>query len=433
MLIEFSLTNFRSIKDRQTLSLAAYNRDKNLPQNIIQKDLPGLSNTQYLKSAVIYGANASGKSNFYKAAEFFYHLIVNSATALKPDDETGVSPFRLDEKSMNEPSEFEITFESEWIRYQYGAKLNNEQILEEWLIAYPYGQPQNWFHREFNPEKVEYEWSFSTKYFKGERDSLIAKTKTNTLFLSVGAQFNHEQLGEVYKWFRKYFKLIDFSEEVFDTGFTTYLLHNKPDLKENIISLLSQADLGINDIQIEELKPDGIFFPDEIPNDLKDKILKDMKEKVNKGSVFLGLLLGHKNRNSKNPIYFDELDESMGTRKFFSLLGQILFSFSNNQVLFIDEIGTKMHPLLMRNIIKMIHDPDLNKNGAQVVFTTHDTTLLDNELFRRDQIWFTEKNNEGATTLYPLTDYKPRKDEALQKGYLAGRYGAIPFLSEFKF
>ncbi|HOE10079.1 MAG TPA: ATP-binding protein [bacterium] len=427
MLIEFAVTNYRSFRDRQVLSLVASNRDKTLPDNLIELDLPGLKNTKLVKSVAVYGANASGKSNLIKAMKFMRDFVEKSASELKPGEETGVEPFRLDSQKEQEPSEFEVIFVHEGVRYQYGFALDKKRVYEEWLIAYPQGQPQRWFERRFDPDSGKYDWNFGSKY-KGERRSLKDRTRENALFLSVAAQFNHEQLSMVYQWFGVFLRFMDFSrsDPSFDGTIRMMLAHKS--LYDLVGAMITLADLGITEIQIQEFKPDEIPFPDAMPRDEREKTLRSLGDKK-----VVDIRMKHCMNGEEKGIYFSLDEESAGTLKYFSLLGPWLLTLKLGCTICIDEIAAKIHPSLVRNLIRYMQSPKVNLENAQLVLTTHDTTLLDVDLFRRDQIWFTEKNDEGATVLYPLTDYKPRPDEALQKGYLAGRYGAIPFLGDFPF
>ncbi len=425
MLIEFSVANYRSFHERQTLSMIASNKDKQLQDNLVELKLPGLKNVRLVKSVAIYGANASGKSNLFKAAEFMRDFVVNSATDLKPNEETGTIPFKLDLEAQEKPSEFEVLFIHKNIRYQYGFMISKKRVIEEWLHAYPHGQPQRWFERIWNEKKEKYEWEFGAN-LKGEKESLKEKTRENSLFLSVAAQFNHEQLGKIYKWFQSQFRFIDFSEDTFSPGFTIVKIKEDEDFRKWVISTIQQADFGIGDVKVKEVQPNDIDLPEEVKAKIKQDIMEGMEK-----SKFLTFHLTHNSITTKKGVEFSHDEESSGTIKFFSLLGPWFDVFKHGFTVFIDEIGAKMHPLLVQNLLKMINNPNLNRFGAQFIITTHDTTQLDDRIFRRDQIWLTEKKQDGLTVLYPLTDYKPRNDEALQKGYLAGRYGAIPFLSEF--
>lgn len=425
MLIEFSVKNYCSIRDTQTLSMVASNKDKSLPGNLIEVDAPGMGDLKLLKSAVVYGANASGKSNLFLAVCFMRHFVVDSATDLTAGDPTGVQSFRLDLESEKSPSEFEVLFLHEGVRYQYGFSLDRTRIHEEWLFAYPGGREQRWYERSLNTKTGEYDWFFS-RYFKGQKKSIKANTRENALFMSVGAQLNHKQLVTVHGWFREHFRFLNFSQigSPAAHAFTAEMIDKDKDVRRLLVEFLRQADLGIADVQVRRLTLDDVgmtkFLSDEAKNLLKENPLAQ-------------IYFVHKVKDRRQTVAFEERVESTGTQKFFALLGPWLGMLGGGYTLLVDEIGANMHPLLVRKLVRATHDSEINAKDAQLLLTTHDTTLLDTSLFRRDQVWFTEKDRDGATDLYPLTDYKPRNTEALQKGYLAGRYGAIPFLGDFSF
>ncbi|HQO33141.1 MAG TPA: AAA family ATPase, partial [bacterium] len=300
------------------------------------------------------------------------------------------------------------------------------RVHEEWLIAYPQGQPQRWFEREYDKEKCAYEWRFGSKY-RGERESLKDKTRDNALFLSVAAQFDHKQLSMVYQWFGVFLRFMDFSGYDLPFGNTIAMMLGNKSVHDLVGAMMRTADLGIAEVDIR-VKPDERPFPDVMPGDDRNEMPRSLG-----GKKGVDIRMKHFMNGKENGIYFSLDEESAGTLKYFSLLGPWLMTLKLGCTICIDEFAAKIHPSLVRNLIRYMQSPKVNLENAQLILTTHDTTLLDTDLFRRDQIWFTEKNDEGATVLYPLTDYKPRPDEALQKGYLAGRYGAIPFLGDFPF
>lgn len=428
MLVEFSIQNFRSFKDKQVLSLVA-SSDKTLDDNCIS-----VGKLRLLKAIGIYGSNASGKSNLVKAIDRMQKLVLDSAD-FKPGRNLGITSFLFDDKSQTEPSSFEVTFFHNGIRYQYGFTATNKRIQEEWLVAYPKGVGQTWFERTFNEKRGKYEWKYST-FLKGEKAKLADKTRENALFLSVGAQWNNEQLTIVYEWFHDKLRVAP-PKEHFRPVTAEMLLdvqkdkEAKEDLYTFVTDALQKADLGIHGVNVRELKiePNKIRFPQDMPHEIREKLLKRLEREPR-----LRVDMLHLNTATKQKVFLPLKEESDGTKRLFQLLGPCLETVASGFTVFIDELEVSLHPLLTRELIKFIQDPLANQTGAQLIFATHDTTLLDPELFRRDQIWFTEKDATGATNLYSMSDYKerrPRKGEAMQKGYLSGRYGAIPILETF--
>lgn len=425
MLIEFKVENFRSFREIQTFSLIASNADKTLPSNVIMRDLPGLSNTKYLKGAAIYGGNASGKSNLLEAISFMGTFVSNSATQLKPEDEIDVQPFLLDKNSHNKATRFEITVQIRGTRYQYGFAATRERVMEEYLIAYPKGFAQRWFERRYNALEQAYNWSNSTTHFPLDR-ALRDKTRPNNLFLSVGPQFNNEQLTVIYEWFRKDLRFLNLGGDIpFSATYTAGLLEAGEEARvSRIRKLLESADFGITgmsashaEVLPKDLMPEHILVgPSLLDIDTQEDILNLYEVK-----------LSHHAEGIEDP-FLNFSNESAGTRRLFALAGPWLDILECGYTVFIDELETSLHPILIREFLKLLFSEQINQHGAQVIFTTHNPFLLDNSILRRDQIWFTEKAPDGATHLYPLTDYQPRKSESLAKGYLSGRYGAIPFI-----
>ncbi len=426
MLIDCKVTNFRSIREEQTLSLVASNYEKGLPDCVIERDLPGLSGVKFLRGAAIYGANASGKSNVLEAIKFLANFVCKSATKIQPGESTGTEPFKLDRTSTTQPSKFEITFVAEDIRYLFGLSLTTQRVIEEYLVAYPKGLPQRWYHRTYDEQQQTYTWARPATGFKRDK-SLEEKTRENSAFLSVAPQFNHPQLTSVFNWFQTNFHFIQLSTDGrFGPDFTASQL-TKLGHYDRILTLLKNADIGISDAKADrKINKTGVFtkfFSEGGVRNLTFEEVMAYREEME-------IQLFHK-LDGMDPVSLDfESEESAGTRRFFSLIGPWLDILENGKTVFIDEIETSLHPLLIRELLKLLFSAENNLKGAQVVFTTHNPILLDTTLMRRDQIWFAEKSSTGATHLYPLTDYQPRKDEALAKGYLAGRYGGIPFIPE---
>lgn len=422
MLIEFKVSNFRSIREEQTLSMVASRADKEHTNSLIVSELPGMSNIKYLPCAAIYGHNASGKTNILLAFKFISEFIKNSATEIKPGDLTGVEPFKLDQDSINEPSKFEISFVAKGVRYLFGLSLTQKRVIEEYLIAYPYGLPQKWYRRFYNSELKKYDWDKPSSYFRLE-ESLRDITRENSLFLSIGPMFNNIQLDTIYQWFRKEARVLQLSAEtIFTPSFTIKML-KKGLVTNGILNLLRSADISVTDATVEEHEQDL----ESMREMFSEKVFSELSKQ--KGKTF-EVKLSHKSENNL-PIKLNYAqEESAGTKRLFALAGPWLDILANGFVVFIDEIETSLHPLIVKELVKLIQNPEINTKGAQVIFTTHSPALLDTEILRRDQIWFTEKDENGATNLYPLLDYKPRKGEAIAKGYLSGRYGAIPFIPE---
>lgn len=426
MLIEFKCSNFRSIREEQVFSLVAKKTDKNLSPCIIERELPGLSGVKYLKGAAIYGANASGKTNILEAIRYLWGFVVYSATTTHPGDKTGAEPFKLDSESISKPSKFEITFVAEGVRYLFGFSVTPDRVIDEYLVAYPKGVAQRWYQRTFDENEKKYEWSRPSTAFTQDK-SLQEKTRENSLFLSVGPQFNHPDLTIVYNWFKTNLRFINLGIEWGLTPTFTARQFTNDQYYSKLLNLLRSADIGVSSAKIQEKE----MTEEEIKRLYPSSVLTD-KEKANqlRTRKRIEINLIHKAEGIE-PVVFDfDNEESAGTRRFFALIGPWMDILDHGYTVFIDEIETSLHPMLVKELLKLLLCNKNNPKGAQIVFTTHNPILLDGSLVRRDQVWFTEKAPSGATHLYPLTDYQPRSGEALAKGYIAGRYGAIPFIPD---
>jgi hypothetical protein len=419
MLVEFSATNFRSISEVQKLTLVAGPGKEHLGQNTFDSGLTGFP--RLLRSAVIYGANAAGKTNLLRAMQFMQGLVVNSA-AFQEATRVAHSPFRLSKKAAASPSEFEVVFVDQGVRYEYGFSVDANRVHKEWLIAYPHGRPQNWFERTYHEKKNEYEWQFSAK-LKGSPRVWRDATRANALFLSTATQLNSEQLRPIFQWFQK--KLV-----VIGTGGTllnpelTFKLFEQSDAKQKLLQFVHAADLGVHDLSLQRQSASPIMA-------VGGNIAQE-PQPPGPITTLVRVTSYHKAADTKDLIAMDIGEESAGTQRLFQSAGAWLNVLNNGEVILYDELDTSLHPLMTRFLIGLFHDKATNPKNAQLVFTTHDTSLLDSEIFRRDQIWFIEKDKKGASRLYPLSDFSPRRDEKLERGYLRGRYGALPFIGELK-
>jgi AAA15 family ATPase/GTPase len=429
VLVEFSVKNFRSIKDKVTLSLVASSEEIH-PENTF---LDPSGKIRLLKTVAIYGANASGKSNIIGALGAMRSLLLRSHK-LQRGDKLDVVPFRLDRETSEQPTEFEVVFIEDGLRYVYGFSADQDRIYEEWLSEADLGgsrvAPRVLFQRERQPDGT-YKYSLGD-YWKPKSTRLAQNTIENVLFLAKAVQDNHEKASKVFDWFRHKFRgMSGEPESTSEKLFTAELCERDESVKDRVLSMLRDADLGISNFvnKSETLAESSEWKM--IPATIKEQILKDIGKEPEQTLVKRVVTL-HQMAGSKNGIEFDlKDDESAGTQRFFSLAGPFIHSMMNGNIIFCDELDSSLHPMLTRALVAMVHQH--SETPFQFVFTTHDCALLDAEVFRRDQIWFTEKNDSNATELYSLWDIKPRAGENFRKGYLNGRYGAIPFLGEFSF
>lgn len=413
MLIEFRVRNYRSIRDEVVISFVASN-DKKLGESHLAetgiKTLPNL-----LRSALIYGPNASGKSTLLQALAFMRGVVAESAMLMPPGQTFNVQPFRLDKDWVAQPTEFEITFLLGGVRHQYGFSLTPERIVDEWLLVYRTAKPQQWFRRTFDKTTQSSTYEFST-HLTGPRKLWQETTRPNALFLSTAAQLNSEMIGPVFRWLVE--QPIYFAAGLSPLpDLTTQLLQTEVG-KRAVRDFLASADISISDVLSvprQGFHQNIMFGPEgtQVTREEREILTPQFVHNTEHGSAS-----------------FELHEESQGTQRLYALAAPVLDVLKHGRLLIVDELDSSLHPLLVRRLVRMFHQPELNPHGAQLLFTTHDTSLLDRTLFRRDQIWFTEKDRDQATRLYPLTDFSPRESEAWEKGYLIGRYGAVPFFDE---
>lgn len=427
MLIQFSVKNFKTFKDKVTLSLVASNYDKDTREddNVITL---GAFNLRLLKSAVIYGANASGKSKLIEALGFMKRFVINSSKETQVGDQIDVEPFRLNTETENETSEFEVIFIHSNVMYRYGFEANLDNIVSEWLYYKPKTREVELFYRENNTYNIH-----PRDYKKGRSLADEDWVRSNALLLSVAAQFNDRISMNIIDWFKKLKTISGLNERSYK-GYTMSKLKEQHS-KQEILTLLQAADFDIRDIQLEPLEINNL--PEDMPKELKDEIIKDLTE--GNRELIAGVLTSHQKYNNSKELVGSELfsmeeDESSGTRKFFALTGPILDVLENGHILVVDELDSKLHPNLVCKLVSLFNSKEVNKKNAQLIFNTHDTNLLSSGLFRRDQIWFTEKNKYGEAKLFSLADFKSdevRKSEPFEENYIRGKYGAIPYLGLF--
>lgn len=412
MLIEFNVANYRSIRETQTLSMVSSKHYKEFEDsNCFDSKLRGFS--KLLRTGAIYGPNAAGKSNLLRAIHFMRKFILKSHSH-QEGQPIDVEPFALSTDTRSKPSEFEISFVQDAVRYQYGFVVNKTRVIKEYLSAYPKGKEQRWYERSYDPSTNRDVYNFGDK-FAGQRQLWRNATRQNALFLSTAIQLNSEQLRPVFIWFNLNVIVIGVG------GITPKFSIDECDVdegkKKQILAFMNSADIGISDIEVKKTSKFIGGLPRSNIEHFKET--KDIK-------------FTHQAMNG-DPVYFDLKDESDGTQKLFAYAAPWLDVLAKGKVIVIDELDTSLHPLLVHYLINLIQNQNTNKHNAQLIFTTHNASLLDAKIFRRDQIWFVEKNRENASNLYSLGEFSPRKGEAIEKGYLTGRYGALPNIEDFSF
>ncbi|RME44683.1 MAG: ATP-binding protein [Caldilineae bacterium] len=419
MLIEFSVGNYRSFHQPVTLSMqAASLRHKG---EIDRQNVFLAGKFRLLRSAAIYGANASGKSNLVRAMMFMRRFVLDSSTKLQAGDPIDVQRFAFNMSARQEPAYFQIIFLLDGKRYRYGFEVDEKRVHAEWL--YRTRQRET---RLFVREGEVFDISGP---FRKETTGLESRTRDNALFLSTLAQFNSPTAIALLDWFRSRFQGISGLDDTFYGTYTMHRFEAEENFRQRVRELIRLADVGISDLTIKNVPFNSPALPEELRNVLETIAQQEGKPAseflLPRIQTFHPLFKGE-TQISQESLDMDE--ESEGTQKFFYLLGPLLDTLEDGITLVTDELEARLHPLLTREIVRMFNSPQSNPRNAQLIFATHDAGLLGECMLRRDQIWFTEKNRYGATDLYSLAEMKERHDASFDKNYLAGRYGAIPFL-----
>ena len=423
MLVNFKVENFKSFKDLTEFSMEATKL-----KNLKESNTFIINNISLLKSAVIYGANASGKSSLLDAMNRIKGIIKNSVSIEKMDKYQS-QPFLLNSKTEDKESFFEIEFIIDKIIYRYGFEIStNSNILKEWLFQKKL-QAKARESRLFEREKQNITLGAYFKEGKGLHD----KTRENSLFLSVVAQFNGEISNNVLEWFNKFNIISNIKSDKFK-HYSFDKLEDK-EFKNKIVTFIKSADIGIYDISKKKISFDELEEQDEKIKKLPEFLIKELQK--NGVSTVETQHIQYDENNTFKGLKSFKLDfESDGTQKLLALSAPIIETLLKGEILVIDELDNSMHTELINSIIKLFNSKDTNPNNAQLIFTTHDTNLLNQELFRRDQIWFTQKDIYGASELYSLIEYgkgKTRDDLILEKNYLNGKFGAVPYIDNLEY
>lgn len=415
MITRFAFENHRSFADDAELDLV----------------FPGQSRTPLAqlevgRVAAVYGSNASGKSNLLDALRFLDGAVRNSAAA--SESRLGV-PRKPHELRRGKPSRYEIEFRHDGVMYVYGFSANDDEYLHEYLHAFPNWRKQEWFERRGG------EYRFG-RHFGGHNSTIKDLVRPNALFLSVAQTMNHPQVGPIFEWFKDGLLYAHAGDEPQRTRYTMNILEEgSPNEVRQIIDFVKFADLGVSDLRIKH---------SDVDPEMREKIRRivvavadeeDRPTSEDFDSMFEGMarepVLSHGAEHSDTfELSFDE--ESDGTKAWFSMAGPVERALRDGAVLVVDELDTSLHPALTRRLVTLFKDAEINRAGAQLIFSTHDASLLADIDAKSDaplgvnDVWITYKN-DGVSTLVPLSEFQVRRDANLQRGYLQGRFGGVPF------
>lgn len=419
MLIQFTVKNFLSYKDEVVFSMLASKDSQYINENTFSLN----KRHRLLRSAAIYGANASGKSSLFKAIGFMKNFVVNSSKSMQAKDLIAVENFKLSTETENLPSLFEVIFSKEDVQYRYGFEVTKKEVISEWLFASFTSRESKLFIRK------KQEFDIGDRFKEGKE--LEKKTRNNALFLSVVSQFNGEISKKVLDWFYSVNVISGLNNNY--ANISMKFLEEKYGEKEcnKLLKLMKLADLGIEELQLKDTEIDSAKLLENLTINLPQELLEEIKSKKSlQGKRLHALHPKFNNDEFENLESFDFNVESVGTKKLFNLAGPIIDTLYKDKILFIDEIENSLHPVLLEAILNLFRSDEDDFSKAQFIFTTHNTNLLSKKMYRRDQIWFTEKDKFGVSKIFSLLEFNEhiRKDAAFEKNYLNGRYGAIPHI-----
>ena len=422
-LLSFRAENVRSFRDEFEFSLHA----TAMAERASVREIPwrqGGSPVRVLPAAGVFGANASGKSNILEAIDDMRHYVLQSFRSGEPGGQIQRWPFRLDEQSALEPSRYEVDLVLDGVRHEYGFVLDSERVVEEWAYRWPKGRSALMFHRK--GDSVDF-----GSIDKARSRAAQSLLRPNALYLSTAAAAGHPQLLMLRNWFVENLRYAQAASRQTRQLVAAEML-NDDRHRSAVLGLLWAADLGISDARKHLPDPatrervqrlvNVIAESEEVPADAVNVELEDLAtvNLVHRGVV--------------QEVEFQPNEESLGTLVWFGLVGPVLHALATGSVLLADELDASLHPDLVQRLIRLFQEPDTNPHVAQLVFNSHDPALMgdgtDKRLLGRDQIWFTEKLDDGSTRLYPLAELGPRKNEAVTKRYVEGHYGARPILMD---
>ncbi|MBO4261837.1 MAG: ATP-binding protein [Clostridia bacterium] len=418
MLIQFSVENFKSFKNRAILSLEG-SADKDLRENFVPN-----GNDKYLKAISVFGANAAGKSNLFQALTAAILTIRMSANRQVNEPLIYIIPFKFDEDTIAKPSAFEFVFIAEGKKYVYGFSATSLNITKEYLYVYNSAKPSTIFERDGNV------YSFTSPDRKRVMQPLTERNTSNKLFLATATQWNCEETRIPYLWFAS-------GVNTYTASFDQLLLQNAPmfendtndSLKRFTTNILHEADINIDDYEFESREQTGEQFLQKLPAELRN--LASTVSITSNKEIRIDTMHTVEADGISKQYRLSILEESQGTKNLFAFSPVLKRAFETGETVCIDEFDSSIHPMLIEYLIGLFNNPDINRENAQLIMSTHAVSVMSLKLLRRDQIYFVEKDRKtGASELYSLDEFSPRKQEDVRKAYLLGRYGSVPYIPE---
>jgi uncharacterized protein len=411
MLIGFRFRNFRSFLDEQSFSFSTSSDRTHESTHLIKTGMKAVPRVS--KAAIVFGPNASGKTNLLIALATFRDLILHSSGYSDSQFGERHTPFRFG-PSTTQATDFEIDVLLDHVRYRYAISYDSQRIRSERLLVYRTGKSQRWFERRFDEAAHRDAWAPFSPNFNGPREMWRKATRPKALFLTTAAQLNSEQLAPLLHWVEHQLEIL-FPGDMSDVNRIATRIQDES-FKTRVLGLLNAVDIHVDDMRCAEQDPSrsepapasGTGFP--------------RQNSAHRSIEFLYA------RDGLVPMWLDSVFEAAGTQRLIGLFGPLLQAVENGKLLLIDEFDASLHPLVARFLICLINDPRVSGKGAQLLLTSHNTTLMDLDILRRDEIWLVQLDDKHASSLLPLLRSSPRKHELIAKNYLKGRYGAVPLI-----
>lgn len=428
MILRFGCENFKSVGSYQELLMTATSSKVESNHNVF---ISPAARAEVLPITAIYGANGSGKTNMISALRFFVQSIL--FTRRRGFDDVNVPVFRLEEGYADHESTFDIDFVLNDKHYHYGYAVKGDTVTSEWLYSFSYVSRKSrtvLFHRDIEHEDSEY---YFNKAFRGNNKAISDIVDKSQLFMSVAAASKHEICSEISDYFETSYKF-RFSSSKNEENIAKQI--KKYNLESEISEFLSAIDVGAAELKITEVEVDSEMhnmrssladaLVGVLANDKNEDMLQGLKSELLTNTEYRIVITRHDSQNK--PVEFSFNNESLGTRAIISLLVSVFMVLRQGGVFVVDELESSLHTLLSLKVVELFNCKKINGKGAQLIFTTHETQLLNFAGFRKDEIWLTEKCIDGSTNLAPLSDYSIPKRSNVRNGYLDGRFGAVPFL-----
>lgn len=422
MLIAFSVQNYLSFAKRQTISMVAGPGSKRKEEFSFSTNYSLAPNV--LRAACVFGPNGSGKSSLVLAMKFYRYFVISSAKDTQEGENIPVTSFKLDKKWREKPSEFEAVFEISGNIFQYGFAVDNHRVWSEWLFskpAEPNTKMRTLFQREYDEEFGKYYWKFNRTHLKGKKEIWKNATRDNALFLSTAVQLKSKLLRSPFEWIQKFFYVLPSTDRISPLYTAHQIL--EAGWKKKILEFMNAVDIDIRNLNVQEkeIGTTDLAFSKILSEIVRNSIQSDKELKI----------YSYHQGSDGELVELELEEESDGIKVIFSLAGPWLDVLANGSTLVVDELHNSLHPLAFKFLVSSFHNSSLNSKNPQLIFTSHETSVMSRDFMHRDQVWLVEKNHRDYSCLIPLSSFRIRDISSYRRAYLHGRFGAVPKIQEF--